>query len=59
VAQIVSRGNSPTHSQQPRMNGAPGTVRVNSQEWSLEIKKKAATKFGAVLALPLIRKQHE
>ena len=41
--------------------GEPGRVRVNSQEWPLEIKNRPVNKFGdgKGLSHPLIRKRRE
>src|SRR6266498_3325097 len=41
------------------LNGEAGLVRVNFQEWRLEIRKVPHTKFGDVATLPLIRKKRE
>jgi hypothetical protein len=43
------------------MNGAPGLVRVNYQEWPLEIKACPVEKFGVSSSTrrPLIRKERE
>jgi len=41
------------------LNGEAGLVRVNFQEWPLEIRKVPQTKFGDVATLPLIRKKRE
>ena len=42
-------------------HGEPGPVRVNFQEWPLEIKSRPVNKFGdgRGLSHPLIRKKRE